>query len=493
MAGTRLVTQAAFAVTAAVLLVLLSIQQGLILEIRSIYNCYIYEPRQMRGDTYGAKRFTAADIVDALDDFGSSSISSPLASSHDWSKTRWRDSVRISFISLQEASDSYQSKCTTENSGASGITTGCRGLSRRRLIQRVISNSIAALTRKVDGLTDDANPIIADTHSAGVAARDLSVQSHWSRKVRWLDDSRSIDLPKLLDDKLPNELKIFKQWPVACSNCIDFAIYLYEAPFACDHSVTSNRGCAIKGIKSESQNWSKRVVAVSESVNNNAIIMYQVSPSVNIEEPLASELVSSVHNIIRFQLGLPERKNTNWVEESGVNASANHASSQLISKDELTWMHAAYISRVLNSVPVADTLTSLHCGNVLHWSREMHTSQYLMHTLHRINELRDSILVSIENNLKYRANSAPQRVDSGILTIDALLSRAILLDDELTRLRSNPDMHLPSLFPIEYRFALHAPFWIPILLPMLYGLVSEYKRYIEKQRVRMCDASTPMA
>jgi hypothetical protein len=175
--------------------------------------------------------------------------------------------------------------------------------------------------------------------------------------------------------------------------------------------------------------------------------------------------------------------------ESGAKKSINRTSSRFISADELMWMHAAYISRVLNSAAVADTLASLHCENVLHWSTEMHNSQYLFKSLNRIHELYNSIVSSLESNRKNKEESSLLPA----FTMPSLLSRAVALDDELTRFRSNPDMHPPSMFPVEYRFALHAPFWIPILLPMLYGLASEYKRYVEKRRGRMGDPVSPTA
>ena len=41
----------------------------------------------------------------------------------------------------------------------------------------------------------------------------------------------------------------------------------------------------------------------------------------------------------------------------------------------------------------------------------------------------------------------------------------------------NADFELLSSFPVEYKLAILAPFWFPIIIPVFHGVISEIKRY----------------
>ena len=132
---------------------------------------------------------------------------------------------------------------------------------------------------------------------------------------------------------------------------------------------------------------------------------------------------------------------------------------------EIRWIRMAMIESSVRALSKVHEEVNFHCDSVWDWSSLQHESQLLL-------EYYRSIVLKAKV-LSHFLDEEPEFEKAYLLAIEIIdISSQILRGEAIQK---------PSYFPMEYRMAVYAPFWVPILLPIAQGVFVEYRRYRSHQ------------
>lgn len=131
---------------------------------------------------------------------------------------------------------------------------------------------------------------------------------------------------------------------------------------------------------------------------------------------------------------------------------------------ESRWIRLAVVEHALHLQSVAEREARFYCSSVWDWSTDQHKNKALFVGYNYFYDswigLAEAVADSKVDNFAYQA--------------------AVQLHRLYDRITTGEELQRPSYFPMEYRLAIYAPFWIPIIIPILHGALKESRRYRAK-------------
>lgn len=310
-------------------------------------------------------------------------------------------------------------------------------------------HEIQAFESAVDALVDRVGGALTAVLSTSVSSRALNADS-------WSSDGADLDWDHVLMNIIPSQVADRR-------STSDITLVIYRLS-----DCSTNDPAGIKGFTSPSGGTG--LVVVGPSVHGCALgdaLVALTRDLVGIPSIDAAKL-PRLNGADYLVAAVPPE----W-KDVFVTASPIHGSDfpLRISPWEVRWVELAYIQHAAGMLAKLSDEALFHCGTVLDWSTEQYRARDMLHDYYSM--VRDTVELA---SLFHR----PWKDTSNGTHLEQAFRKAQLIETAGRRISSGGHLQRPSYFPFEYRVAVYAPFWAPILIPLFHGLLVEFRRYSQK-------------
>lgn len=330
------------------------------------------------------------------------------------------------------------------------------------------SEHISAHTVNLFDLAVSSFASQVETLSAVMSIRVNTQTLRWGSRAEneGDDSSAAIDVEDIFVNRLPAELKVKR----GLRPDADISLVVYFP--AGMPGITSNIGYVSK----ESD---VGLLLAAEMANNTSIsdvLMIQLRTLLGLS---VSELRDAGEAEVPFPPAgffVVATGQVTSIDGALESAPALSYHSERISPWEVRWMQLARVHYAGERLGHIAAEVEFHCKDVTSWSVEQHQRRYLLREYEKVAEAIDGLS---------RLHALPLQTSNYEHTFYNAVKLAAIIEQSSKNIGVGGNIHKPSLFPADYKIAIYAPFWVPIVVPLLQGIVTEYRRYALKTNAKV--------